>query len=610
MTDETLFLEYIEAVDRGESPDIAEMCARADDPSGFQKVVELHGSLGASIGRFKLQEQLGKGGFGTVFLATDPKLGRQVAIKMMSGRDWARNEARSLARLRHPNIVEVYEVESDYIVMEFVKGSPLRPEGDMHSRLRVLIQVADALAYAHEEGVVSRDVKPDNVILKEDGTVKLIDFSIAHVEGDEADLNITQSLVVSPAYMAPEQIERGRTGASPQSDQFAFGVMAFEYLTGTHPFRKSETTREQVISAISRCTPPRPRGLTRDLDSVLFKALEKDPKRRYRSVRELRNDLQAVLEFRPVSVSGPSLVRFLRRWRTPLSWACGLLLLALMGLFLNRWVSLMQLRSMPLENAMEVENAITSLIDRPDRVMARRIQERLRSVPDSDAWAMIGWRFQLVTGLESPLQRGRVTLPEGALLEKRNNDGTFEPIELTTDVPLGAGYYRCAGQEFRKVIMWDTPITIIPRKVDDTGSQVINGVRCTDLIRDDEGDVLFVTLDEAMRYARESGGRLPTWQELEKIRAGGTDAVGEWIGDFLRVTFGKSTSITTHGWINMDNYFDYGLAQSAFELGIEEAQPNYYTGGVIVRTNLEYINEETQELLPQIGFRIVFSTEE
>lgn len=597
MTDETLFLHYIDAVDRGERPDIDKFCESAEDPEELRKTIECHDSLGTKLGRFKLIHELGSGGFGSVFLAHDPDLNRQVAIKVMSGKEWARNEARSLARLRHPNIVEVFEVNDEYLVMEYVRGKPIEPIGAPHDRLEILIQLADAVAYAHSEGVLSRDIKPDNVLVTEEGQVKLIDFSIAHIDSDDTDLNITHSLIASPAYLAPEQIESGETGASPRSDQFSLGVLAYEFLSGTHPFRAKNGGRKQVLDAIARCAPLSPSGLSRDLQNILLKTLELDPRRRYSDVAALRDDLSAALELRPVSVSRSNPLRILRRHKRAIALTSALLLAIFVPQIAQHFVRRGEIREMPLESPSQVERVLSALMTFSDERTKLHIQARLADVPATPEWAATAWRFQAITGSRTSIDLGRVYVPEGAQIERLDGFGSYSPVELSPFSPLPAGYYRCIGQEFRKIDRWDTAVTIEPVVPDMTGSSIINGVRATEPIIGEDGNVLVLTLDKAMEHARKKGGRLPRVAELVKMGVLDGPAEGEWISDYLET----SDSLESRP-VDMDNYYKYEFARE--RAGAENPRVGAFISGMMVRTNIPHSADGVE--IPTACFRVVF----
>jgi hypothetical protein len=245
-------------------------------------------------GRFRLRDRLGVGGMSVVWRAHDEVLGRDVAVKVLSphlARDAAlldriRDEARAVARLRHPNIVDVYDFGEapgpvPYVVMEVVEGrslADLLTGGALPWRLAVLIgaQVAAALAAAHDRGVVHRDVKPGNVVVA-GARVKLVDFGISAVSGD--DDRTAGLLLGTPAYLAPERLERG--AVRPATDVYALGLLLYRALAGGLPWRASTAT--QMLRA-HRYQEPHPlpwiAGLPAEVADLCRQSLAKDPARR------------------------------------------------------------------------------------------------------------------------------------------------------------------------------------------------------------------------------------------------------------------------------------------------------------------------------------------
>ncbi len=226
-----------------------------------------------SIGRYKIEAELGRGAMGVVFRALDPAIGRTVAIKTIRLPDFAdpaehdrlRNrllhEARSAGVLSHPGIVTIYDVaEADdlaYIAMEFVNGPTLEEvlshaqPPDAATIFRVLRETAAALDYAHKKGIVHRDIKPANIMIHEDGTVKITDFGVAKIPASQL---ATQAGMVlgTPCYMSPEQA-LGKP-VDGRSDQFSLAVIAFEMLTGEKPFDSDQLAA--VVYKIAHESPP------------------------------------------------------------------------------------------------------------------------------------------------------------------------------------------------------------------------------------------------------------------------------------------------------------------------------------------------------------------
>lgn len=265
------------------------------------------------IGKYEVVGVLGQGGMGVVYRARDPRIGRDVAIKTLT--EGFSGEADMLQRfyqeaghtgnLRHPNIVTVYDFGDEdglpYIVMEFLDGQPLdkmireRAPLQLAERLEIMEQICAALAYAHRQGMIHRDVKPANVIVQRDGLVKLLDFGIARAGQQPADKGVTRTgtLVGTPAYMAPERL-RGDP-FDGRSDIFSTGVLLYQLLTGALPF---DAEYPAILHQILQEDPP-PLGnyLTSyppHLDQVIARALAKEPMERYGDAAEMAADLSSV----------------------------------------------------------------------------------------------------------------------------------------------------------------------------------------------------------------------------------------------------------------------------------------------------------------------------
>jgi serine/threonine-protein kinase len=266
-------------------------------------------------GRYVIEDLIGQGGMASVYRATHKLIDRSCAVKVMdpgSGadptiRERFRREARAAQALGHPNVIEIFEQgELDdgtpYLVMELLSGEPLsalvaRGPVPLARAIPVLIQIARGLARAHDLGVVHRDMKPDNVFLcrREDGTdlAKILDFGIARSRG-ESRLTGAGEIFGTPQYMAPERVARGETG--PSVDLYAFGVLAFELVTGRLPFEGGDPAT--LLIRHMKDQPPSPRSLRPDLpDSIerlLLDLLEKDPRARPVDARRVALDLVAI----------------------------------------------------------------------------------------------------------------------------------------------------------------------------------------------------------------------------------------------------------------------------------------------------------------------------
>jgi TolB-like protein len=264
-----------------------------------------------TLGRYRILEPLGEGGMGRVFLAEDPALGRRVAIKVLPSevasdpdrRERLLYEARAASALNHPGIVTIHDVGEDggvlYVAMERVDGKTLRAWRGAAPRtpvevLALVRQVAGALAVAHRAGLVHRDLKPDNVMVRDDGLAKVLDFGLARSVVRDSEVTRTQpgAVLGTAPYMSPEQV-LGQA-ASPASDVFSLAILAYEMLTGTHPFGASSDV--ETMHRILHETPKPPSrlhdGLSAEVDFVLAKALAKEPARRYADAGAFDVDLE------------------------------------------------------------------------------------------------------------------------------------------------------------------------------------------------------------------------------------------------------------------------------------------------------------------------------
>ena len=274
-----------------------------------------------SLGRYRIQGVLGKGAMGLVYDGLDPTLDRRVAIKtiLTSALDEAtarqyslrfKREVRAVARLNHPNIVQVYDfgTEGDlaYIVMEYIEGKELKEyfdakhPFDLATIFRLTIELLDALDFAHEAGVIHRDVKPANVLVDAAGHAKLADFGVARVtetEGEAGEATRAGAMVGTPAYMSPEQIQ-GQP-IDRRTDIFSAGIVFYQFLTGQKPF---EGTQWALSKKIVQDDPVWPSALVQvppTMDRVVARAMAKLPEQRYQSARQFADSLKRILEGKP-----------------------------------------------------------------------------------------------------------------------------------------------------------------------------------------------------------------------------------------------------------------------------------------------------------------------
>ena len=323
--------------------------------------------LDKEIANYKIEKMLGAGGMGEVYLARDTKLKRPVALKILPWHFVAdverstrfRMEARALSSLNHPNLITVYEVgEADglhFIATEFVEGqtlSSLRQKLSVRELLAIVAQVAEALAAAHQAGVVHRDIKPDNVMVRPDGYVKVLDFGLVKLtegtsirtsqEMPKTQLGVAMGTL---AYMSPEQA--AGEPIDHRTDIWSLGVVLYELLTGKKPFT-GKTRQETVNAILARQPDPATSAdetLPSELDQILNKALEKDRELRYQTVSDFRADIRRLLRMidssatasnpRVVTSSFPKFVQ--RKWFWPLAVVVVLILAAIpLGWYLTR----------------------------------------------------------------------------------------------------------------------------------------------------------------------------------------------------------------------------------------------------------------------------------
>jgi len=297
--------------------------------------------LGELMGAWRVLEPLGAGGMGEVFLAerADGRFEQRVALKLVKrGMDTAQilrrfaRERQILARLEHPGIARLLDGGEaadgrPFFVMELASGQPITEycrsrESSLEERLRLLIDCCEAVDAAHRNLVVHRDLKPSNILVTPEGRIKLLDFGIARLVGEEdSETQLTRqgAQVLTPAYAAPEQILGG--GVTMATDVFALGVVLYELLTGALPYDRRATTPLDLVSRVERESAERPstvvrrgaeaeggraaerraRPLRGDLDTIVLKALSREPERRYPSAAAFAADLHAYLEGRPVA---------------------------------------------------------------------------------------------------------------------------------------------------------------------------------------------------------------------------------------------------------------------------------------------------------------------
>src|SRR2546426_9779378 len=317
--------------------------------------------VGRTIGHYKISERIGTGGMGDVYLATDIVAGRKAALKLLPARftgdaerlKRVQQEAHAVVGLNHPNILTVYEIGEDhsihYIASELIEGETLREHlahgpVQLSEAVDIAIQVASALAAAHETGIVHRDIKPENIMLRPDGYVKVLDFGIAKLAEQEVPVTIPTdealllvetnlgSILGTVRYMSPEQA-RGAP-VNKGTDIWSLGVVLYEMVTGHAPFA-GDTPGETMSSILEKEPPPLTNYLAHapaELQQIISKTLRKEREERYQSAHELLEALQSLrrsMEFKTALERSTKAPLWLRWARSPIASVLLLLVAAL-----------------------------------------------------------------------------------------------------------------------------------------------------------------------------------------------------------------------------------------------------------------------------------------
>jgi len=310
-----------------------ERTSLASDLADEGQILESLGKSIRQVGDYELHEELGRGAMGVVFRAKQRSLNRDVALKVIlsaalaspQDRQRFRVEAEAAAHLEHPNIVPIFEVgrweDHDFYSMALYRGGTLAAQiatRDFSPReaVELMLIVTRAVHAAHERGVIHRDLKPDNILLDEQGTPYVGDFGLACWLDNESNLTLSGQIMGTPQYMAPELTDGERIEASTQADIYALGAILYELLTKEPPFRSSSilTTLKMVKDQPARSLQSLTPDVDRDLDTMVLKCLEKKRNDRYPSARILADDLEAWLDHRPISARPPTTIERLKKW--------------------------------------------------------------------------------------------------------------------------------------------------------------------------------------------------------------------------------------------------------------------------------------------------------
>src|ERR687888_2501655 len=306
--------------------------------------------LQGNLGDYELLEEIGRGGQGVVFRARQKSLNRTVALKVISLGQWAskahlkrfRLEAEAAARLEHPGMVPIHEVgERDgscYFSMKFVEGGQLdevvrRAPMSIRQATELIAKVARTVHYAHQHGILHRDIKPGNILLDGKGEPHLTDFGLARLVETQSTMTRTLDVLGTPSYMAPEQAMGNSAAVGSVTDVYGLGAVLYQLLTGQPPFAGGATY--ETIKLLLDTEPKQPRLLNpkidRDLGTICLKCLEKDPKRRYSSALALAEDLERWLKHEPIRARQTGPFTHAKKWmqRNPAIAALAMLSIAL-----------------------------------------------------------------------------------------------------------------------------------------------------------------------------------------------------------------------------------------------------------------------------------------
>jgi serine/threonine protein kinase/Flp pilus assembly protein TadD len=468
------------------------------------------------FGPYRIKEALGEGGMGVVYLAERTDLGSLVAIKILrdawlspARRERFASEQRTLAQLNHPSIARLYDADTlddgtPWFVMEYVEGVPLTEYCIEHAcsieeRLQLFRAVCEAVQYAHQHAVIHRDLKPSNILVKPDGTVRLLDFGIAkQLEGLETpaaqgkDQTMTGLRLMTPAYAAPEQIRGDRVGI--HTDVYSLGVILYELLAGKLPFDLSTRTPGEAEAMIVGYDPERPSAVAKgtaklpganpnipsasktawaDLDVLCLTAMHKDTQRRYQSVEALIRDIDHYLRGEPLEARADSfryrLGKFVRRNRRAVS-AAALVFTVVVGLVVFFTVRLAIARNAALAEAARTQ----------------RIQRFMVNL------------FQGGDAAAGPADSLRVV----SLLDR----GVQEAETLNNDPKVQAELYQNLGSIYQKLGKFDQADSLLRRALEQRKSlfgvdspEVAESLLALSLLRSDQAH-----LEEAEQLARQS----------------------------------------------------------------------------------------------------------
>lgn len=426
--------------------------------------IDLADPIQRRFGDYELIEKIGQGGMGVVYRARQHGLERDVALKLLAAGPWAseefvarfRREAKSAARMQHPNIVEIYEFGHrdgfNYFSMRLIEGpslaQKLAAEGPMSAieAAKLLRTLAEAMDYAHRLGVLHLDLKPANILMTQNREPLIADFGLARRidAGHEGGTEISGT----PSYMAPEQAQLESHPLTASTDIYGLGAILYELLTGRPPF--TATSAQQILERVIAEVPKSPRDLSKaipaDLDAICLKCLEKDPSQRYVSARSLADDLARFTEGHPVSVRPLGIGRRSLRWMRREPRVALAIAGAFFALAVGALVATLQWRE--AEVAREIAQQQSTRSERLTVLIAQAFPtpknyETQTAVEEASA-RVVAWLGGSLAG--DPKQQQELLLKLVDELDRADNPGAAQSLLQPVVTKLGEDYRRQAAE--------------------------------------------------------------------------------------------------------------------------------------------------------------------